>query len=84
MTDAIKSEINGRIQFYNTLMAQSRYQIMRNCQYTIKALSSAVWDQSKYEDVRLDNGTSNIDSLDAQEYTTEKYMKDILAARLIK
>jgi PBSX family phage terminase large subunit len=81
---AIKGEINGRIQLYNTLMAQERYKIMQNCQHTVKALSSAVWDQSKYEDVRLDNGTSNIDSLDAQEYTTEKYMKDILKARLIK
>lgn len=82
--DAVKGEINGRIQLYNSLMAQGRYKIMKNCNHTIDALKNAVWDSTKFEDVRLDNGTSNIDSLDAQEYTTEKYTKDLLAVQMIR
>ena len=35
-------------------------------------------DKYSTEDVRLDDGTTNIDNLDAQEYSTEEFMKDIL------
>ena len=41
-----------------------------------------MWDGSVTADVRLDNGTTNIDNLDAQEYSTEPYMKDILNVRV--
>jgi PBSX family phage terminase large subunit len=81
--NAIKGEINDRIRFYNSLIAQKRYKIMRHCKNTISALNNAVWDSKSYEDKRLDNGTSNIDSLDSQEYSTEKFMKEIQTARLI-
>jgi PBSX family phage terminase large subunit len=82
--NAIKGEINVRIQFYNSLMAQGRYKVMRHCTNTIGALRNAVWDTKSFEDKRLDNGTSNIDNLDSAEYSIEKYMKDIQNARLIQ
>ena len=46
---------------------------MRDCLNTIDALESAVWD-GKYttQDVRLDDGTTNIDNLDAMEYAFER------------
>lgn len=74
---ARKGEIINRIDFYVVLMGLGRYQIMRHCTHTITAFIEAVWDEKK-ENVRLDDGTTNIDSLDAQEYSTEKYQKQIL------
>lgn len=75
---ARKYPINDRIRFLTRQMGGGRYHIMDTCRHTIDALSSAVWD-SKHttEDVRLDNGTSNIDSLDALEYSFEPFMNDI-------
>jgi len=80
--NARKGSVNERIAFYNSLIAQKRFFVMRNCTHVIEALQSAVWDNKKFEDVRLDNGTTNIDSLDALEYSTEPYMKQILKAGL--
>ncbi|NMC34327.1 MAG: PBSX family phage terminase large subunit [Veillonellaceae bacterium] len=75
---ARKYPINDRIRFLTRQMGGGRYHIVDTCRHTIDALSSAVWD-SKHttEDVRLDNGTSNIDSLDALEYSFEPFMNDI-------
>jgi PBSX family phage terminase large subunit len=80
--NAIKGEINERIRFYTSLHAQRRHKVMRHCKHTIGSFNNAVWDPKSYEDKRLDNGTSNIDNLDSQEYSTEKFMKDIQNARL--
>lgn len=77
--NAIKGPINDRIAFYNSLMAQDRFKIVRNCTAHIKALEEAVYDDSKpVKDVRLDNGTTDIDSLDSMEYSTETVQDDIL------
>lgn len=70
--DARKGEIIDRIRFYCAMFAQHRYFIISDCQETIDAFTDAVWND-KEEDVRLDDGTSNIDSLDAQEYSSEPY-----------
>ena len=76
--NALKAPITDRIDFYVSLMAQGRYKIMRGCDNLIAAFKGAVWDEKHVtEDIRLDDGTSNIDSLDAVEYTTERYMRDI-------
>lgn len=40
--------------------------IHESCKETVEALANAVWEENK-EDVRLDNGTVNIDVLDAME-----------------
>lgn len=76
--DAIKGPINDRIAFYNSMMAQGRFFIMRHCKASIDAFQSAVYDSKKQEDVRLDDGSTNIDSLDSAEYTTEPIQNDIL------
>lgn len=72
--NARKGQISDRIRFYTSIMGQGRYFVMRNCKNTVGAFMSAQWDSG----TRLDNGSSNIDSLDAQEYSTEKRMNDIL------
>ena len=67
--NSMKRPINDRIRATCLLMGAGRFFVMNNCVHTIDALKSAVWDAKKLtEDVRLDNGTTNIDSLDAMEY----------------
>jgi PBSX family phage terminase large subunit len=77
--NARKGEINNRIRFFCRLHGIGKHKIMRECKYTLEAFQTAVWD-SKYvtKDVRLDDGTYNIDSLDAQEYAVEPYMNQII------
>lgn len=79
--NAIKGPINDRIAFYNSLMAQGRYKIMRSCKATIEALQTAIYDAEQLEDVRLDDGTTNIDSLDSMEYSTEVEQPSIMYIR---
>ena len=42
------------------------------------ALTDAVWDKDKDKDERLDDGSTDIDSLDAFEYTIERDMKYLI------
>ena len=77
--NAIKGPINDRIAFVNSMVAQGRFRIFSGCTNTIKAMREAVYDpKEKTRDVRLDNGTTNIDSLDSMEYSMEAVMHDIL------
>ena len=71
--NAIKTTINDRIRALCILMGAGRFKIYSGCKWTIDALKSAIWDSKQVtEDVRLDNGTTNIDSLDALEYAYER------------
>lgn len=75
--NAIKGEIIDRIRFNQFLFSVNRYYIVDSCKELIKAFDNAVWQEDK-EDVRLDDGTTNIDSLDAEEYSIEKYIPIIM------
>ena len=77
--NARKGDIGQRIRFYSSIMSGGRYRICAGCSNTIRAFSEAVWEPGG-TDRRLDDGSVNVDSLDAQEYSTERRMKDILAA----
>ena len=71
--NALKKPINDRIRALCILMGADRFKVLKGCKWTIDALKSAIWDNKKpTEDVRLDNGTTNIDSLDALEYAFER------------
>ena len=77
--NAIKGPINDRIAFYNSLIAQERWKVMKHCRHTIEAFEQAVYDDTKKnQDVRLDDGQINVDSLDSCEYSTESVMNDIM------
>ena len=77
--NAIKGPINDRIAFYNSLIAQGRWKVMKHCEHTIDAFEQAVYDDTKKnQDVRLDDGLMNVDSLDSCEYSTESVMNDIM------
>lgn len=77
--NAIKGPINDRIAFYNSLIAQDRWKVMKHCTHIIEAFEQAVYDDKKKNmDVRLDDGLMNVDSLDSTEYSTESVQEDIL------
>ncbi len=74
--NARKRAVNDRIRFVCSAMSHSRFYILKNCKHVIEALSSAVWDNASGSDKRLDNGSINIDSLDAMEYSLETFMDE--------
>lgn len=78
--NALKLEINDRIRLTLLLMAQKRLYVSRKCPHLIEAFQTAVYDPKSYDDVRLDDGTSDIDSLDAFEYSIEPWFKQLEAA----
>lgn len=77
--NARKGEIIDRIRLCDMLMSQGRFFILRRCRHTIAALSEAVWDgKSPTKDRRLDDGSTNIDSLDALEYALEPHTNRLI------
>lgn len=77
--NAKKGAIIDRIRLYTSLMGSRRYKVYRRCKNTIEAFQTAVWNEKSQEDKRLDDGTSNIDTLDAQEYSTETWQHVLMA-----
>ena len=77
--NALKKPINDRIRALCILMGAGRFKVADGCRITSDALKTAVWDSKKVtEDVRLDNGTTNIDSLDALEYAFEREIPNLI------
>lgn len=77
--NAIKGEISGRIKFMLTMMAQGRIKFMWDNTAGINAFRTAVWNSAKgHENERLDDGTSDIDTVDSHEYTFEPKMTQIM------
>lgn len=78
--DCIKGRIIDRIELSCHLFAKNKRFILKKCNGVIEAYSQALWDD-KHEDTRLDDGTTDIDSLDADEYSIfpfyDKLMLDI-------
>lgn len=78
--NALKTEINDRINATSILMAQGRFFYMQGqCNSLETALCTAVWDPDEVtKNVRLDDGTSDIDSLDSFEYTFERRISQLI------
>ena len=76
--NAKKGPIVDRIRFLCRMMASSRYLINQDCKNTIEALQTSCWDSKHItQDVRLDDGTNNQDSIDALEYSFEPYIQSM-------
>ena len=75
--DCIKGEIIDRIYMDLTLFARHKRFILKKCKYLKEAYEQAVWDDKK-ENTRLDDFTSDIDSLDANEYSYFPYYDKLL------
>lgn len=78
--NALKAPINDRINAVLILMAQGRFQYVEGeCESLVNALCTAVWDPKELtKNVRLDDGASDIDSLDSFEYTLERRISQLI------
>lgn len=72
---AKKTAVNGRIQATIRLINAGRLWLTSDCDSVSKALQEAVWCDKSNKDERLDDGSSDIDSLDALEYSYERDIK---------
>ena len=80
IADCYKAPVNDRIAALLTFMADGRFHVMKSCKHVIGSLSEQVWDSKvEGEDVRLDDGTCDIDTADALEYSFSKFIKILLA-----
>lgn len=76
--NALKRPINTRINMLCRLIAAGRFFVSDECPHLIEAIQSAVWDERDiHRDTRLDNGTTNIDSMDAFEYAIERFERQL-------
>lgn len=75
--DCIKGTILDRIYLDQLLFAQSRRFILRKCKYLISSYQNAVWNE-KGNDERLDDGTFDVDSLDAHEYSISAWYDKLM------
>ena len=80
VVDCEKGLINDRIFLSSTLMAQRRFFILRKNTIITKAFQDALWN-SKSQDERLDDGTTDIDSLDAFEYSINSFYENLINSR---
>ncbi|MBQ5850484.1 MAG: phage terminase large subunit [Lachnospiraceae bacterium] len=73
--NAIKHEIIDRIRLTTSLMAGGKFFITKDCKSLESAFEDALYDDKSLTDERLDDGTSDIDSLDSFEYSWENFLK---------
>ncbi len=78
--NSLKAPIKDRIDATAILMAQGRFYYVENsCSSLEAALCTCVWDPKILtENKRLDDGTSDIDSLDSFEYKFERYISKLI------
>ena len=76
----MKALINDRIFTLVSLSVAGRFfYVEKECESLMGAISTAIWDPKVLtQNVRLDDGTSDIDSMDAFEYCFERDIKRLL------
>ncbi len=75
--NAMKLPIRDRIKLTLLLMSQGRLLVSSRCMKLSAAFQTAVYDPKKQGDQRLDNGSCDIDSLDAFEYSIEPWFNQL-------
>lgn len=80
MKDAYKDIINDRIRTLDLLSSAGRFfYVEQDCKSLMAAIATAIWDAKQpTRNSRLDDGTSDIDSMDAFEYTFERDMRRLI------
>lgn len=67
-----KIRVNDRIRLVGSLIGTKKLWYTKLAQSAKNALSQSLWDEKVIgQEVRLDNGTTDVDTLDAFEYTIE-------------
>ena len=75
--DSKKVPVVQRIICANSLMAAGRMRVLRRCALVRRGLMGAMWDPkaaAKGKDQRLDDFSSDVDILDALEYSFERFI----------
>lgn len=73
--DCFKGRITERIYALNGLMTQGRFRVYKECKNVIASLRTQVWDsKDPSKDIRLDDGTFDIDTADALEYSFSSFI----------
>ncbi len=75
VSNCLKRPIIDRIRATNVLVSSGRFFYTEDCQTLVDAMCTAVFDPKKLVDTRLDDGTSDIDTMDAYEYSWENTIK---------
>ena len=77
--NAWKSSINDRINLTTRLIAQDRLKYTNDSETFREALCTAIWNPKEItKNERLDDGTSDIDTLDGFEYTIEREIRRLI------
>lgn len=69
---AWKKKINDRINYTVRIMGSGLFYITEDCETLSRAFQDAVYNSKSQEEERLDDGSTDIDTLDAFEYTIER------------
>ena len=78
--NSIKNEIHERIRCESILFGSRRlFLLSGECLPLETALQEAVWNSKTLRDERLDDGSTNIDVLDAFEYSWEAYLRQLIS-----
>lgn len=78
-----KREINERIQLMIELASEDRVSwVDGEADTSLKAFMEAMWEENALEDRRLDDGSTDIDSIDSTEYAIEPFMHELQSAIL--
>ena len=72
-----KKEIIDRIRLLDMLITQERFHVTNEAPHVEEAIQGAMWDDKAGKETRFDDGTSNIDSLDALEYSLERHFSEL-------
>jgi hypothetical protein len=80
VANALKGQIIDRIRFTELAMTSHMLEYLEGeCGSLVTAWSECIWDPDEPgEWVRLDNGTTDIDSNDAWEYSVERFIPAII------
>lgn len=77
--ESIKIDISSRIHLWGILLMQDRIKFVKNeTEEIVKGLQEATQDEEAEDDRYLDDGTSCIDILDANDYGIERWYKQLL------
>ncbi len=75
--DCKKVTIADRIACKMRLMNEGRWSVLEDCTEVISSTGELVWDPDA-PDRRLDNGTTDVDTADAEEYAWSCWLKEFL------
>ena len=81
--NALKNPIKSRIDLLVRLMGEGRFFFMRNATSAINAFGESIWDAKK-TDTRLDDGTIDMDTIDATEYAIEEFTNVLMDVSHLK